>query len=137
MDNINLLKLNKIKITKARLSILELLNKEDDGLSADYILKKLNEKGNEFDLSTIYRNLEKFSDMEIIEKLNLGENKYLYKLNKDKHKHILKCSECNREIEIDCPLSQVKEFIKNKTGFVMSEHDFVIKGICKNCKEKK
>lgn len=137
MDYTNLLKLNNIKITKARLFILNLLNEEDDGLSADDILKKLNEKGNDFDLSTIYRNLEKFSEMEITEKLNLGENRYIFKLNKDKHKHVLKCSECSKEIEIDCPLSQVKEYIKNKTGFVMSEHDFVIEGICKNCKDKK
>jgi Fur family transcriptional regulator, ferric uptake regulator len=137
MDYINLLKSNNIKITKARLFILNLLNEEDDGLSADDVLKKLNEQGNDFDLSTIYRNLEKFSDMEITEKLNLGDNRYIFKLNKDKHKHVLKCSECSKEIEIDCPLSQVKEYIKNKTGFVMSEHDFVIEGICKNCKDKK
>lgn len=137
MDYINLLKLNKIKITKARISVLELLYEEEDGLSADDILKKLNAKGNKFDLSTIYRNLEKFSEAEIIEKLNLGENRYIYKLNKDKHKHVLKCLECSKEIEIDCPLSQVKEYIKNKTGFVISEHDFVIQGICKNCKDKK
>lgn len=125
-----------IKVTKARISILELLEKEEFGLGAEDILKKLSEKEKGFDLSTIYRNLEKFCEIELMDKLNLGENKYLYKINKDKHKHILKCIDCNREIEIDCPLTQVKEYVKSRTGFEIAEHDFVLSGVCSECKRK-
>ncbi|MFA9399153.1 MAG: Fur family transcriptional regulator [Clostridiaceae bacterium] len=134
MDMKNYLKENKIKITKARLSILEKLIKANNPLTAEEIYKELEGL---YDLSTIYRTLEMFEEKNIVIKLNLDDNKFCFKIKDTKHKHILRCSLCDREIEIDCPMIQVKEYIKSKTGFTMMEHEYIIDGVCEECSKKK
>ncbi|MCI1944501.1 Fur family transcriptional regulator [Clostridium luticellarii] len=138
MDAEKCLRKYDIKVTKARLNILNLLSKMEDAVSAEEILKKFTEKDINVDLSTIYRTLELFEVKKIIRKIDLGQGEYSYAIIKENHKHILQCKICHKQIEIDCPMQQVEEIIKNKTGFVFVEEklDFKIKGICKDCRKK-
>ena len=62
---------------------------------------------------------------------------FAYKLKKKTHKHLLKCDVCNREIDIPCPMSQIEEIVRNETGFTLTEHDLVMKGVCKECRSNK
>jgi len=50
---------------------------------------------------------------------------------------LLQCKLCHKEIEIECPMQQVEELIKNKTGFSSIEHQLKIEGICEECKLEK
>ncbi|SKA83907.1 Fe2+ or Zn2+ uptake regulation protein [Clostridium sp. USBA 49] len=134
MEPENLLKKNNIKITKGRIGILNILLNTEDAVTVDYIYEQCKERGLKIDLSTIYRTMDILENKNIIEKLNLGEDKFSYIIKKENHKHILECSLCHKEVEIDCPMLQIEEIIKNKTGFVLTEHDLKIKGICDECK---
>lgn len=132
-----LLREKKIKVTKGRIYILNILAETESSVEADYVMKKCKEKGLSIDLSTVYRTLELLYEKDIVDKFDLGDGKYNYILKKEKHKHILHCSLCEKEVEIDCPMLQVEEVIKNKTGFILVEHDLKIKGICEECGRKK
>ncbi|MHC6180769.1 Fur family transcriptional regulator [Clostridium sp. JNZ X4-2] len=138
MDVEKCLKKYEIKITKARLNILDILSKSEDAISAEGIFERLGEKNVNVDLSTIYRSLELFENKKIVRKLDLGQGEYKYVIIKEKHKHILQCKICHKQIEIDCPMQQIEEIIKNKTGFVFEEEklDFKIKGICRDCRKR-
>lgn len=131
------LKENKLRITKGRINILNILSATEDAVTAECIYHKLMERNINIDLSTIYRNLELFSKEGIIDKFDIGDGKYSYLINPDKHKHILECAMCHKKIEINCPIKQLEQIIKSKTGFTIEEElDIKIKGLCEECSEK-
>lgn len=136
MDNKEFLKIKKIKVTKARIEILNILRNAENGLSAEKIYHLLYDMKIEINLSTVYRTLELFEEKEIIEKISLNEGVAVYKLHKHTHNHLLKCEVCQKEIEIPCPMSQIEEMLLNKTGFTLTEHKLVLKGVCRDCKDK-
>lgn len=134
LDFIAILRDNGLKITKGRISVLEALFNNGKGISADYIYEQCRKNGENFNLSTIYRTLEVFEEKGLIDKFDLGDGKYNYIMKENGHKHVLKCSLCLKEVEIDCPMTQIELMIKNKTGFLPMEHELKIKGICEQCK---
>lgn len=136
MDYANFLRKNHIKVTRARISILNILSNCEDSIDADYIFKQCRNKGLNVNLSTVYRNLEILLEKGIINKFDLGNGKYNYKLKSFQHKHKIKCDLCKKEVEIECPMPQVEEIIKNTTGFSLVHHELRITGICNDCKKK-
>lgn len=136
MATIDILKHKGIKVTKARIIIYDIISNSDVGISADFICKECLNEGININLSTIYRNLEVFEENDLIEKFDLGEGKYNYVIKKHNHKHILECSLCHKEVELQCPMQQIEQLVKTKTGFTLIEHELVMKGICEECKKK-
>lgn len=131
------LKDKNIKITKGRVCILNILMDIEGAQSADYIYEKCIEKGELIDLSTVYRTLELLEEKNIIDKFDLGDGRYNFILKENPHKHILQCEMCHKKIEIDCPMQQIQEIIKSKTGFTLLEHDLQLKGVCDECNKRK
>jgi Fe2+ or Zn2+ uptake regulation protein len=134
MNGKDLLKYCKIKNTKARTAILEILENSTEALDAEEIHKVCSEKGIDLDFSTVYRNLDLFESKGIVEKFDLGNSKYSYIVKREAHKHLLHCKLCSKEVEIECPMLQIEELIKSRTGFSSIEHELRIEGICKECK---
>lgn len=125
-----------IKVTKSRIAVYKILSDNDSSVSADYIYDKCRAVGMDINLSTVYRTLEVFEAKQIIEKFDLGNGKYSFAIRRNKHMHKIECSECHKEIEVPCPMQQIEEILKNQTGFVLTEHRLVLKGICEQCKNK-
>ncbi len=127
-----------IKVTKARINILDILCKNDGALSVEFIFEQCKQRKINVDLSTVYRSLELFEKKSIIRKFDLGHGKYNYVIKEEDHKHILQCKLCHKKVEIDCPMQQIREIIKNNTGFTVVEEELNInlEGICEDCKEK-
>jgi Fur family transcriptional regulator, ferric uptake regulator len=137
MSGSSLLKSYNIKNTKGRIAILEILEKSTGSLDAEEIYRICSEKNIIVDLSTVYRTLDLFDSKGIVEKFDLGNSKYSYVLKREAHKHLLQCKLCRKEIEIDCPMKQIEELIKSRTGFSSIEHELKIEGICEDCKSRK
>lgn len=127
-----------IKVTKGRISILDILCKSDRAVSVEFIFEKCKNKKINIDLSTVYRSLELFEKKDIIKKFDLGQGKYNYVINRQDHKHTIQCKLCHKKVEIDCPMQQIREMIKNKTGFTAIEEELNInfEGICEDCKKR-
>lgn len=135
-----ILKEHKIKITQGRVILISILSNSENALSVDDIKEQLKRRGESLDLSTIYRNLELFTNKGIINKFDLGDGRYKYVMNHEEHKHILECAVCHKEVEIDCPMQQVEQLIRNKTGFTLAEDthlDLKFQGVCRECNVKK
>jgi len=135
VDVITILRDNGLKITKGRISILEILSDNSEGISADCIYERCIKHGKDLNLSTIYRTLEAFEGKGLVSKFDIGDGKYNYIIKEGSHKHVLQCSQCLKEVEIDCPMAQIELMIRNKTGFQPMEHELKIKGICEQCKD--
>lgn len=130
--------LNKkgIKATKGRLHILKILSEDNKAKTADIIFENMKKYNYSIDLSTIYRTLEIFHENGIVDKFDIGNGKYNYKLKENSHKHTIKCCNCLKEIQIDCPMYAIEELIKNRTGFTLVEHELKVKAICEECSEE-
>lgn len=137
MELKEILKAKGIKITNGRIEILNILKNSENSLSAEKVYQIFRDNKIDINLSTIYRTLELFEEKNIIERLILGDGVFSYKLKKKTHRHYLECDVCHKEVEIPCPMSQIEEIVQNETGFTLTEHDLVMRGICKDCKKCK
>ena len=129
-----ILKKNNLKVTKERKAILEVLTEADKSLGVESILKECKEKGVSINLSTVYRALEMFEDKGIVDKFTVNDGISSYKLKGKEHKHMLQCSICHKQVEVPCPMKQVEEIVESETGFVLTEHNLIMKGVCEQCR---
>lgn len=136
MEPKEILKEKGLKITKGRIEILNILKNSENSLSAEKIYQIYRDNNININLSTIYRTLELFEEKEITEKIILNDGVFSYKLKGKTHRHHLKCDICHKEVDIPCPMLQVQEMVQNSTGFTLTDHDLVMKGVCKDCKKK-
>lgn len=137
MEPIEILKEKNIKVTKGRIEIFNILKNSETSLSAEKIHQIYRCNDININLSTVYRTLELFEEKELIEKITLNDGVFSYKLKGKTHRHHLECDICHKEVEIPCPMLQIQEMVQNSTGFTLTDHDLVMKGICKDCKNKK
>lgn len=122
--------------TKARVAVLEALEKAQRPLAAEEIFLILKEKGYATNLSTVYRTLELMEGKNLVEKSITTGNKGHYQLISRGHKHHLVCTGCHRMVPIDaCPLERLEKEIGRDTRFDITGHKLEIYGVCPDCKK--
>lgn len=135
MSTIDILKKHHIKVTKPRVAIYDILEKEMQGIQADTLYQKCLDQQISLNLSTVYRTLELFEEKNLLQKYDLGEKKYNFSLIRHGHHHIVECDHCHKVINLDCPMKQIEDLITKETGFHLTEHHLELKGICKECRQ--
>ena len=137
-EYINDLKSVDLKITKQRIAILDILEKNVNPITAEDIYAKLMEDDISINLSTVYRILEIFAGKDLVIKLNIaGNNKSLFERNLMDHKHYLVCTECKKILAINyCPLGSYEQTLEQETKFKISGHKLDVYGLCPQCQKK-
>lgn len=127
----------EMKNTKQRGAILHFLENSPDPVSAEEIFVLLKPSFPQLALSTIYRNLERFTESGILQRINFEDGVIRYALAKG-HDHYLICTGCSKKIKLDdCPLSPLEMQLAHKTGFQIERHSLTIYGKCPDCQKKK
>lgn len=114
-----IIKEKNLKLTPARVEILEILLERNRPISYDDIKDSLS-----MDKATFYRNIAKFEDSFIIRSFESNDKKRYFSLEQNFHPHFI-CTQCNT---ISC-LSE-KNLI-NIDGYKIES--IIIKGICPKC----
>jgi Fe2+ or Zn2+ uptake regulation protein len=114
----------KVRLTKKRLAILEVLKKQKTALSA----AEVHELVPDVDLATIYRNLEYFTNEKMIKKLQLDSQEARFEFQHEPHHHAV-CSECERVIHFTAPDEKIKKLLGIK-GFEIDELEVTVRGTC-------
>lgn len=88
----------------------------------------------ESDLVTVYRTLEAFEGIGIIQRIPLEESGCLFELTEpgDHHHHFV-CRECHRTERLDLCLAKELEDRAEKLGFSQVSHLMEVYGLCKDC----
>ena len=132
----NLLKNAALKSTKKRRLLLFLLQKQARPMTAEE-LHALAEPILPMNVSTVYRTLNTLTEKEILIRSVRQDGKAYYALAKKDHFHRLVCDLCGMVIPIDtCPLSELEETLRKKTGFRITGHSLEFTGLCPACAEK-
>lgn len=129
--------------TAARSRILGfLMENKDRTVNANDILKVLNDGGNEVNITTIYRYLDKLTESGQVMKY-VAENgtRAVYQYVEHDHhceEHLhLQCTKCGAIIHLDCSfMDEIAEHISLEHGFQIQCKNSIIYGVCRNCLEK-
>lgn len=128
---LDILKEAGYKYTDKRESILTFFEQEDRYRTAKDLLDYMEEKYEGISFDTIYRNLNLFDELSILESTELdGEKLYQISCAEHHHHHFI-CRTCGVTKEIDlCPMDDVIKKLKN---FIVEDHKFEIYGLCPVC----
>ncbi len=133
MDFDKYLRKKNLKVTKARIAILDIVFNNTKGSTAEEIFENCKKFGVNINQSTVYRALEIFTESNILDKYPDNEGTFVYVVRKEAHKHILQCSICHKEVEVECPFKQIEVLLEDKTGFKLTDHKLIMEGICEEC----
>jgi Fur family ferric uptake transcriptional regulator len=114
-----IIKDKNLKLTPARVEILEILIEQNRPISYEDIRDRLT-----MDKATFYRNIAKFEESFIIRSFESNDKKRYFSLEENFHPHFI-CTKCNT---ISC-LS--KETPISLEGYKIES--IIIKGICPEC----
>jgi Fur family zinc uptake transcriptional regulator/Fur family ferric uptake transcriptional regulator len=129
----SVLKDNGYKLTEQRKLIIEVFEEKNGPHTAQEIFDRVKLKNNKIDFSTIYRNLELLSSLNIINKLMISSGVSHFVLQGRRHHHHMICKGCGEMKEIDvCPFSEFEDELR-ASGFEPTEHRFEIYGYCSKC----
>lgn len=123
---------NNFSVTKARLATFDLLV-SDEPQSIAKIIKSAEGK---VDRVTVYRNIELFEKLGIVNRIYYGW-KYKIELSDQfiSHHHHISCIGCGKVVDIQDE-KHIDEFIVSEAkrlGFKPVRHQFEIEGLCETC----
>jgi Fur family transcriptional regulator, ferric uptake regulator len=133
----DILKRNNLSVTGSREKILSLFLNQQGALAHGDIEKKAGEK---FDRVTVYRTLQVFLEKGIIHAIPTADNSIRYALCKDDcseghhhdhHVHFV-CTNCQNTYCLD---DVVTPDVKLPKGYVSSQIEVVVEGVCKICSQ--
>ncbi|WP_366921866.1 transcriptional repressor [Metallumcola ferriviriculae] len=132
-----MLKQKDYKVTPQRKEILTLfLKKDGEHLSAEEVYRVLQESHPEIGLATVYRTLDLFAELDVLQKLSFDDGKNRYELNDSEihHHHHLICLNCGKVLEFgDDLLEALEEQITAKIDFKIIDHKVKFYGYCSGC----
>ncbi|MDC7246051.1 MAG: transcriptional repressor [Sphaerochaetaceae bacterium] len=127
-----------MRFSRQRQQILRTLQEFPEHPTAEQVFEKVRTQIPSISLGTVYRNLGMLVEQNVIRKfVSPGESSVRYDGRNDEHSHLV-CEVCHKVFDIDVStFSQLDEALEHDTGFSVKEHDIVLRGICRECREEK
>jgi Fur family ferric uptake transcriptional regulator len=126
---------HNLKVTGTRKAVVDLIEKAKKPVDAQFLVENLQKKG-DIDRATVFRILNVLTGHGILRKLEFGEGKARYELNKTDHHHFI-CTSCGLVEDIsDCNISELEEEISKKKKIHIERHSLEFFGLCDNCFKK-
>jgi len=131
MQEIELLKEYKLKVTPQRIAIVELL-KEHGHLSIAKMYELMKRRFPTVSLATIYKNIHAMMQSNFINEVKIVGQDSRYELTQPSHSHVV-CKECGEIVDVDVSGSSLLKEVSQKTQFKLESSSFVFYGICREC----
>ena len=106
-------------------------------LDADEIYQQARQKLPSISLSTVYRSLQLFKELELIEEHQLDGMRRFYETTpRPKHHHLV-CLGCGRIFEFKCSSEvKLKSRISREEGFKVTDAEVRLVGYCPDCQRR-
>ena len=126
------LKANGGRMTKKRECVLGALLSMDRPASAEEI--RMRGELPSSDLVTVYRNLEMFEQLGILQRVPLENGTQLFELTApDEHYHHLICRKCHKAERLDVCLGHDLAKKAKAHGYSRIDHVMEVYGVCEDC----
>jgi Fur family ferric uptake transcriptional regulator len=123
------------RVTSQRTLLLELLRRSGEHVDADGLYRRAKKKNPRISLSTVYRNLQLFKKLELVDERHFDEEHHHYEVKSgEEHQHLL-CIRCGKVVEFDYSVSQkLKEDVSKKYDFGITGIEIHMTGLCSGCR---
>lgn len=129
------------KLTPQRKMILEMFTANpDEHLSAEEVWAMVKRTNPDIGLATIYRALDLFAELGILQKMDFGDGRGRYEFCESEvhHHHHLICLKCGAVSEFeDDLLESLESAIDRKNHFEVVDHQLKFYGYCEKCRGNK
>ncbi|MBR5614580.1 MAG: transcriptional repressor [Clostridia bacterium] len=127
--------MNTSKHSRQRDAILEVLKSTKVHPTADWVYSEVRKTIPNISLGTVYRNLAKLSDENIIVKLGLGTSVEHFDGNPEPHYHVM-CTECGAISDIESePLKELNAWAEKLFKGEIYKHSAIFFGRCDECQK--
>lgn len=127
------LKTNGLKVTSARLCLLDIFKHAKKPLSIKQIICQLGDEN--INIVTLYRNIELLKTLGVVEEIRLRDRQAYYELKTKDHHHHLICKNCGKVRDIkNCRLAVASSKLLKTHGFAkIYDHSLEFFGVCNKC----
>jgi Fe2+ or Zn2+ uptake regulation protein len=121
-------------VTSQRTLLLDLIKKAGGHISAKELYRRASMRNESISLATVYRSLQLFKELGLIEERRLGQVCCRYEMKDSaEHQHLV-CRSCGKVIEFDSPLiRELVETLKYEHGFHLIKVELYMEGYCREC----
>jgi Fur family ferric uptake transcriptional regulator len=121
-------------VTSQRKLLLSLIKKAGGHISAKELYRRASRKNESISLATVYRTLQLFKELGLVEERRLGQVYCHYEVKESSdHQHLV-CRSCGKVIEFESPLlSQLLEKHQRDHGFNVTKTELYMEGHCQQC----
>ncbi len=124
-----------LRVTPARLGVLEALEHADKPLDASDIIRYLKAHTISADEATVFRILTTFTKKGIAKPVHLNEGKQRYEYaDKPSHHHFV-CNHCGSITDVTgCTVDEWQRAIEKQKGVTVERHSLEFFGLCGRCR---
>jgi len=127
-----------LKVTSQRMLILETIRRSRGHVDADEVFLQIHKKQPRISLSTVYRTLQRFKELGLIDELHFAEEHHHYELKPATEHYHLVCLGCGRVIEFEFPLhSTLEKNVPEARDFEITGSEVTLTGYCHDCRSKR
>ncbi len=127
------LKEHNCKITPQRLAVFNVLKDSYDHPNAESIYNKLAPTYPTISLATVYKSLELFAQLGLIQVINIGENSFRYDYNSSSHPHVV-CEKCHKVEDLDSHLfHNLSNKVEELSNYQINKQQLCFYGLCSEC----
>ena len=123
--------------TEQRQLLLKIIQQAEGHLDADEIYRQARQKSPSISLSTVYRSLQLFKELGLVEEHQFDGTRRCYEaMPRTKHHHLV-CLGCGRVFEFKCPSAEkLKSRISREEGFKVTDAEVRLVGYCPDCQQR-
>lgn len=129
------MKMGGHRTSATRETVIDILQKNKRPLSVPELLILLEENNVSVNKTTLYREMEKLVNHDIVKEVYLEKDKTRYELVTSDHHHHIMCVECKRVDDIPMPkdVQPHEKKIKNSLNYKVLSHSLEFFGVCRSC----
>jgi len=129
------LSVSGLRATSQRAIILDVIRRGGHHLDADEIYRQARKKEPRISLSTVYRSLQRFKELGLVDEFHLDEDHHHYEAKSASEHHHLVCVGCGAVVEFDYDLpGEVIGNVPEAKGFEIVQAELRVSGYCSRCR---
>ncbi|MBL7165477.1 MAG: transcriptional repressor [Dehalococcoidales bacterium] len=126
-----------LRVTNQRRLVLQVIQRGQGHLDAAEIYRRAREKNPRLSLSTVYRTLQTFKRLGLVEELHIDEGHHHYEKRSTQHHHLV-CLGCGRVVEFQYPsASLIKKNVREARDFNITSSEIRMTGYCPKCRQER
>jgi Fur family transcriptional regulator, peroxide stress response regulator len=134
-DFIAVLREHGLQVTYQRLAIYQVLYEHKEHPSAEEIYQQVRKRFPMISLGTVYKTLERFHEVNLIQKVSPVTEVARYEAKTTHHHHMI-CLECQTIQDFEDLESNVNVSVPEGSSFSVLRRQVVLQGYCAHCKPK-